>query len=103
MPRSQVSLGGTCLDRCANGWIGARPKVPFKRVVAVTLSGAQIRYLIKSPTYGCLGVLAFSSGTWALKDRDHSIGWNDAARMANLKYVVTNDRFLIVPESGVLP
>jgi len=62
-----------------------------------TLSGAQLRYLIKSSTYGCLGALAFSSGTWALKDRDHSIGWNDAARMANLKYVVTNDRFLLVP------
>lgn len=62
-----------------------------------TLSGAQLRYLIKSPTHGCLGVLAFSSGTWALKDRDRYLGWSDAARRANLKYVVTNDRFLIAP------
>jgi hypothetical protein len=62
-----------------------------------TLSGAQLRYLIKSSTYGYLGALAFSSGTWALKDRDQHIGWSDAARMANLKYVVTNDRFLLLP------
>ena len=34
-----------------------------------TLSGAQIRYLIKSSAHGYLGALAFSSGTWALKDR----------------------------------
>lgn len=61
------------------------------------LSGAQIRYLIKSSKYGYLGALAFSSGTWALKDRDKYIGWSDAARIANLKYVVTNNRFLIVP------
>ncbi len=61
------------------------------------LSGAQIRYVIKSPRYGYLGALAFSSASWALHDRDEKIGWSEAARIANLKYVVTNDRFLIVP------
>ena len=35
------------------------------------LRGAQMRYLVRSSRYGYLGVLTFSSGTWALKDRDH--------------------------------
>ena len=62
-----------------------------------TLGGAQIRYVIKSSTYGYLGVLAFSSATWALKARDEYIGWSEESRIRNLRYVVTNDRFLIVP------
>lgn len=61
------------------------------------LSGAQIRYVIKSARYGYLGALAFSSATWALRERDEHIGWCEAARIANLKYVLTNNRFLIVP------
>ncbi len=62
-----------------------------------TLSGAQIRYVIKSSTHGYLGAQAFSSATWALKARDQYIGWDETARIRNLRYVVTNDRFLIVP------
>jgi len=62
-----------------------------------TLAGAQIRYVIKSARYGYLGALAFSSATWALRERDEYIGWCDAARSANLKQVLTNNRFLIVP------
>jgi len=61
------------------------------------LCGAQIRYVIKSSAYGPIGALAFSSASWALKDRDTYIGWSDAARRANLHTVVGNDRFLIVP------
>ena len=61
------------------------------------LCGAQIRYLVKSDRYGYLGGLAFSSGSWALKARDSYIGWSEAARRKNLKYVVGNDRFLILP------
>jgi hypothetical protein len=61
------------------------------------LCGAQIRYLVKSSAHGYLGALAFSSATWALKDRDEHIGWTEAARRANLDRVVGNDRFLILP------
>jgi hypothetical protein len=61
------------------------------------LCGAQIRYVIKSSAYGPIGALAFSSASWALKDRDTFIGWSDGARHANLRHVVVNDRFLIVP------
>ena len=61
------------------------------------LGGAQIRYLIKSSSHGYLGAMAFSSATLALRDRDRYIGWTDAARRANLRAVVTQDRFLILP------
>jgi hypothetical protein len=61
------------------------------------LCGAQLRYLIRSERYGWLGGLAFSSASWALHDRDAYIGWNEAARRENLRRVVANFRFLIVP------
>ncbi|MBM4324887.1 MAG: IS4 family transposase [Deltaproteobacteria bacterium] len=61
------------------------------------LCGAQIRYVVKSSAHGYLGALAFSSASWALKDRDQYIGWNEAARRANLHRLVSNDRFLILP------
>jgi len=61
------------------------------------LCGAQIRYVVKSPKYGYLGGLAFSSASWALKARDDYIGWTESARRANLNRVVCNDRFLILP------
>jgi hypothetical protein len=59
--------------------------------------GAQMRYLIGSPQAGPLGVLSFSSGAWALAKRDGHIGWSEGARRRNLRYVVSNDRFLIAP------
>ena len=62
-----------------------------------SLCGAQIRYVVKSSIYGYIGAMAFSSGSWALRDRDKYIGWSENARIANLHYVVKNDRFLILP------
>jgi len=56
-----------------------------------------MRYLVGSSRFGCLGVVTFSSGTWALEKRDKHIGWSEAARRQNLQYVVLNDRFLILP------
>ena len=61
------------------------------------LCGAQIRYMVQSSTYGYLGALAFNSATFALKERDRFIGWNENARRANLDKVVCNSRFLILP------
>jgi hypothetical protein len=60
------------------------------------LCGAQIRYVVKS-SQGYLGALSFSSAVWAMKDRDKYIGWSDTARRANLKSIVGNNRFLILP------
>jgi hypothetical protein len=65
------------------------------------LCGAQMRYIVKSSVYGYLGALAFSSASWSLRDRERYIGWTEAARRANLPYVVGNDRFLIVPSVQV--
>jgi len=59
--------------------------------------GAQMRYLVRSSRFGLLGALTFSSGAWALEKRDEHIGWSEAARRQNLQYVVSNDRFLILP------
>lgn len=61
------------------------------------LCGAQLRYLIRSPQYGWLGGLSFSSPAWRLEARDRWIGWADPARRAHLSQVVSNSRFLICP------
>lgn len=61
------------------------------------LYGKQIRYLIKSERYGYIGALAFSSGSWSLSDRDTWIGWNEETRIKNLKLIICNSRFLILP------
>jgi hypothetical protein len=61
------------------------------------LCGAQIRYVVKSASFGYLAALAFSSAAWALADRDKYIGWSEAARRANLHCLIGNDRFLILP------
>jgi hypothetical protein len=65
------------------------------------LRGAQMRYVVESSRYGYLGVLTFSSGTWALAERDKYIGWSEGARRSQLGLVVRNDRFLILPTIGV--
>lgn len=61
------------------------------------LCGAQIRYLIKSQTYGFLGGLSFSAAAWRVRPRDSWIGWSEGARRENLPLVVCNSRFLINP------
>ena len=60
------------------------------------LVGAQMRYLIGSER-GWVGALAFSAAAWHLAARDEWIGWSERARKANLRYVVSNSRFLIPP------
>jgi hypothetical protein len=61
------------------------------------LCGAQIRYLIKSSSYGWLGGLSFSAAAWRVNARDRWIGWSDGARREHLSLVVCNSRFLINP------
>ena len=65
------------------------------------LCGAQMRYLIRSPSYGWLGGLSFSGAAWRVEARDRWIGWSDAARKMHLGKVVCNSRFLILPEVKV--
>lgn len=61
------------------------------------LCGAQIRYIVKDSEHGYIGALSFSSASFKLKARDNHIGWTERARRENIKHVITNDRFLIVP------
>lgn len=61
------------------------------------LCGAQIRYIVKSETYGYIGALGFSSATFKLGARDAYIGWSEKARREHIGYVIGNDRLLIVP------
>ena len=44
-----------------------------------------------------LAALGFAAGSWRLSSRDKFIGWSDEQRTANLKFVVNNSRFLILP------
>lgn len=62
-----------------------------------SLCGAQIRYIVKNSKGAYIGALAFSSATYKLKSRDQYIGWSEQARRENIQYVLSNDRFLIVP------
>jgi len=59
--------------------------------------GAQLRYLVHTPSQDVLACLLFTSAAWKMAPRDHWIGWSDQARRANLSRVVNNARFLILP------
>lgn len=65
------------------------------------LYGKQIRYLIRSESFGWIGALAFSSAAWRLRAREDWIGWNEENRLKYLNRIVCNSRFLIVPQVKV--
>ena len=44
-----------------------------------------------------LAVIGFASSAWKLRSRDRFIGWDDNQRSANLRLIVNNARFLILP------
>lgn len=44
-----------------------------------------------------LATIGFSACAWKISGRDRFIGWNDEQRTANLRLVVNNARFLILP------
>ncbi len=60
------------------------------------LPGAQIRYIVNSQ-FGPAALLGFSACAWATADRDKYIGWDGFLRKKNLRFVVNNSRFLILP------
>lgn len=59
-------------------------------------SGHQIRYLISSQGRD-LALFNFSSPAWKVQSRDQLIGWSSEVREKNLKFVINNSRFLILP------
>lgn len=61
------------------------------------LSGAQMRYLVRSAEQRLLAVLGFGASAWQVKPRDEYIGWNAQQRVGGLHRIVNNARFLILP------
>lgn len=66
------------------------------------LFGAQMRYLVygrndATGTEEVVAVLGFAAAVWRVTARDDFIGWNEQQRMRNLKLVINNARFLILP------
>jgi len=58
--------------------------------------GAQLRYLFSSGPQ-MLGAMQFSSPAWRMAVREGWVGWDEAARRANLQRVINQSRFLILP------
>ena len=59
--------------------------------------GGQMRYWIRGERHGVLGGIGFGSASWKLAARDRWIGWSDDARAANIRRVICNHRFLLLP------
>lgn len=66
-----------------------------------SMFGQQIKYLLKSTRYGWIGGLGFASASWQLKPGDMRLCWSEEEKKEELKKVVCNNRFLILPEYGV--
>ena len=59
-------------------------------------TGAQLRYLAYFQDRP-LACLSFGPAAWKVGARDQFIGWSAQARQHNLRWVVNNDRFVILP------
>jgi hypothetical protein len=59
-------------------------------------SGHQMRYMISSKDE-VLALFNFSSPAWKVQSRDEWISWSPEIREQNLKFVINNSRFLILP------
>ncbi len=63
--------------------------------------GGPLRHWILSSCHGRLGGIGFSAASWHQKARDDFIGWSADARVANLRLLVNNHRFLLLPRVRV--
>ena len=61
-----------------------------------TLPGAQMKYFVYTGDR-LLALMGFGASAWRVAPRDWYIGWSDEKRQANLRLVVNNARFLILP------
>jgi hypothetical protein len=59
-------------------------------------SGHQMRYMVSSGGKA-LALFNFSSPAWKIQSRDKWITWSHDTRERNLKYIINNSRFLILP------
>lgn len=60
------------------------------------LPGAQVRYLIMDDNR-VLGAMGFGAAAWKVASRDSFIGWTHEERERNLRLIVGQSRFLILP------
>lgn len=60
------------------------------------MAGAQLKYLVYSGDR-LLALLGFGASAWKIAPREWYIGWSPEKREENLKLVVNNARFLILP------
>lgn len=74
-----------------NGLIGAYHYLGYQQP-----TGAQLKYLAfyQDRPIGCL---SFGPGAYKVAAREQFIGWNSSQRQQCLRWVVNNDRFLILP------
>ena len=59
--------------------------------------GENIKYMVYSRQGQLLACLLFGSSAWSCATRDQYIGWDRAARRANLICTTNNTRFLVLP------
>ncbi len=63
--------------------------------------GERLHYVVTEAGGDWLGVLVFCAAARRLRPRDQWIGWNDEQRRRRLPLVVSNARFLLLPEKSV--
>jgi hypothetical protein len=59
-------------------------------------NGPNIKYFIMHEEKE-LGCIQFSSAAWALEDRENWIGWDKGTKDRNLRLILNNTRYLILP------
>ncbi len=58
--------------------------------------GPQLKYFVTSKQ-NVIACMAFGGAAWTVEPRDSWIGWDNHARKQNLKFIINNVRFLILP------
>lgn len=64
--------------------------------------GDFLRQVVEN-AFGAVSLLAWGPACYALKDRDRWISWNATQRIARLKLIVQNRRFLVLAPKGSSP
>lgn len=63
--------------------------------------GERLHYAVTDAHGDWLGVLVFCAAARRLRPRDRWIGWSDEQRRRRLALVVSNTRFLLLPDKAV--
>lgn len=79
------------LSRLWNEWINRYHYLGYEPCI-----GANIRYMVWHEDKA-IAMLGFGAAAWQVAPRDTFITWSHEQRKRNLKYIVNNTRFLILP------